>query len=234
MLQEILRETVQDLVVQAVEQEVADWISRCANMTDSDGRRLVVRNGRLPMRKIVTGAGLIEIQQPRVLDRRRPGETEEFTSKILPSYLRNTHSDGALVLRSYLHAIRSGDFEATLKATLGHGLVGLPRSTMIQLKAAWKHDYGEWLQRPLSEDRYVHVWADAVQFEHPSLAGLECHLVLMGARNCEERELFATHTGQRTSRASWRELLRDVQARGLTIDPDLASGDADLGFWKAL
>jgi putative transposase len=33
---------------------------------------------------------------------------------------------------------------------------------------------------------------------------------------------------------SWRELLVDLQARGLVIVPKLATGDGALGFWKAL
>ncbi|SMH62780.1 Transposase, Mutator family [Azospirillum lipoferum] len=38
----------------------------------------------------------------------------------------------------------------------------------------------------------------------------------------------------RESAQSWRELLVDVQARGLTIASELAIADGALGFWKAL
>jgi len=38
----------------------------------------------------------------------------------------------------------------------------------------------------------------------------------------------------RESEQSWKALLLDVQARGLTIDPKLATGDGALGFWKAI
>src|ERR1700710_2780584 len=38
----------------------------------------------------------------------------------------------------------------------------------------------------------------------------------------------------RESAQSWRELLVDLKARGLTIAPELATGDGALGFWKAL
>jgi putative transposase len=33
---------------------------------------------------------------------------------------------------------------------------------------------------------------------------------------------------------SWKELLLDLQHRGLSVDPKLAIGDGALGFWKAL
>ena len=40
--------------------------------------------------------------------------------------------------------------------------------------------------------------------------------------------------GYRESEPSWREVLLDLKARGLTLDPHLAIGDGALGFWKAL
>ena len=40
--------------------------------------------------------------------------------------------------------------------------------------------------------------------------------------------------GYRESESSWKELLLDLKARGLTIDPKAAIGDGALGFWKAL
>ena len=40
--------------------------------------------------------------------------------------------------------------------------------------------------------------------------------------------------GYRESEQSWRELLLAVQDRGLTIDPQLATGDGGLGFWAAV
>ena len=41
-------------------------------------------------------------------------------------------------------------------------------------------------------------------------------------------------TGMRESGQSWKELLVDLKARGLSIAPDIAVGDGALGFWKAL
>src|SRR5260370_10932228 len=40
--------------------------------------------------------------------------------------------------------------------------------------------------------------------------------------------------GYRESEQSWKELVLDLNQRGLTIDPKLAIGDGALGFWKAL
>ncbi len=40
--------------------------------------------------------------------------------------------------------------------------------------------------------------------------------------------------GYRESTQSWLELLLDLKHRGLTMAPELATGDGALGFWKAL
>ena len=56
----------------------------------------------------------------------------------------------------------------------------------------------------------------------------------MGATEDGQKELLAIVDGYRESEQSWTELLLDVKARGLTVDPKLATGDGALGFWKAL
>ena len=97
VLTEILREGAQTLLIQAVDAEVAEWIDRHAHLRDENGHRQVVRNGRLPKRKITTGVGQVEIEQPRVHDRRVGETAEKFTSKILPPYLRKTKSIEELI-----------------------------------------------------------------------------------------------------------------------------------------
>lgn len=62
----------------------------------------------------------------------------------------------------------------------------------------------------------------------------ECMLVMIGATPEGRKELIGFHVGARESAQSWRELLIDLKARGLTIAPELAVADGALGFWKAL
>jgi transposase-like protein len=56
----------------------------------------------------------------------------------------------------------------------------------------------------------------------------------MGAAADGRKELIALTDGYRESADSWRELLRDVQQRGLKTSPKVATGDGALGFWAAL
>src|SRR5512144_1460325 len=88
----LLRDGAGRLLAEAIEAEVAAWIDAHAHVKDASGRRQVVRNGHLPERAVQTGLGEIEVKQPRVHDRRPPGEREKFTPAVLPPYLRPTES----------------------------------------------------------------------------------------------------------------------------------------------
>ena len=88
LLRDGARRLARRMLAQAVEAEVAAH----DHLVDEAGRRQVVRNGHLPERTIQTGLGDIEVKQPRVHDRRAPGEREKFTPAVLPPYLRRTKS----------------------------------------------------------------------------------------------------------------------------------------------
>lgn len=163
-LTEILREGAQTLLAQAVEAEVAEWIDQHAHLKDAAGRRLVVRNGRLPRRKIVTGVGQVEVEQPRVHDRRGPEAGEKFSSKILPPYLRKTKSIEELIPWLYLKGISTGDFDEALQSLLGRDAPGLSASTITRLKGGWEEEYRHWSKRSLEGEEYVYLWADGVHF----------------------------------------------------------------------
>ena len=104
---------------EAIEAEVAAWIDDHAHLKDDAGRQQVVRNGHLPERTIQTGIGPIEVQQPRVRDRRPADQREAFTSAILPPYLRKTKSLEELIPWLYLKGVSTGDFSEALQAMLG-------------------------------------------------------------------------------------------------------------------
>jgi transposase-like protein len=222
------------MLTQAVEAEVAEWIDARADVTSEQGRRQVVRNGYLPQRTIVTGVGPVEVQQPRVLDRRTGDAAESFSSKILPPYLRKTKSLEELIPWLYLKGVSTGDFSDALVALVGPNAAGFSASTVTRLKEVWQDEFGEWNQRSLEDKQYVYLWADGVHFNIRLEEDRQCILVLMGATADGRKELVAIADGYRESEQSWKTLLLDVKARGLVVDPKLATGDGALGFWKAL
>src|SRR6516225_7237937 len=109
VLTDILRQGARQLLAQAIEAEVADWIDRHQDCRDAAGRRQVVRNGPLPERTITSGVGPVAVQQPRVHDRRPAGEREKFASAIVPPYLRKTKSLEELIPWLYLKGVSTGD-----------------------------------------------------------------------------------------------------------------------------
>jgi len=164
VLTEILRQGAQQMLATAIEAEAADWIEQHSHVLDGSGRRQVVRNGHLPERKITTGLGEIEVEQPRVHDRRSQGERKRFTSKILPPYLRKTKSIEELIPWLYLKGVSTSDFCEALGAILGPDATGLSASTVTRLKSCWEDEYHEWNKRSLEGKQYVYVWADGIHF----------------------------------------------------------------------
>ena len=83
-LEQLLREGARKLLQAAIENEVLDYIQFHKDRLDENGQRLVVRNGHLPEREVISGAGRIPVRQPRVRHR----DQGRFSSAILPRYMR--------------------------------------------------------------------------------------------------------------------------------------------------
>jgi putative transposase len=234
VLTEVCRTGARQMLAHAIEAEVAAYLDARSALRDEAGRQQVVRNGYLPQRAILTGLGAVEVKQPRVHDRRPAAEREKFSSAILPAYLRKTKSMEELIPWLYLKGVSTGDFSEALAALVGPQAKGLSANTVTRLKAAWQQDYEVWNQRSLADQRYVYVWADGVYFNIRLQDDRQCILVLMGATADGKKEVIALSDGYRESEESWKALLLDCKARGLTTAPQLAIGDGGLGFWKAL
>jgi len=237
-LTDILRKGARDLLVQAVEAEVCDLMAKHAHLRDAAGRQRLVRHGHLPEREVMTGIGPVPVKVPRVRDRGAetdPGaEKIRFTSSLLPPYLRRARSVEELLPWLYLKGISTGDFGEALAALLGPDAGGLTSSTISRLKADWWAEYERWCRRDLSAKRYVYFWGDGVYFKPRMDADKQCMLVIIGADEWGNKDILGLVDGYRESSQSWRELLLDLQRRGLKKAPDLAVGDGALGFWNAL
>jgi transposase-like protein len=233
VLTDLLRQGAQQLLAQAVQAEVSAYLEARSHLRDEAGRQ-VVRNGSLPQWIILTGIGPVEVQQPRVQDRRPADRREKFTSAILPPYLRKTRSIEELIPWLYLKGVSTGDFSEALAALLGPDAKGLSANTVTRLKAVWQQEYEAWSKRSLAGKHYASVWADGVHFNIRLEEGRQCIPVLMGATADGKKELIAPGDGYRESEQSWKALLPECQARGLRVAPTLAVGDGALRFWKAL
>jgi putative transposase len=230
-LTDVLRHGAHQLLTQAIETEVTEFLTRYRDARDEAGRRRIVRNGYLPSRTIQTGLGDVSVKAPRVRDR---SGTIRFASSILPPYLRRTKTIEALLPWLYLKGISTGDFGEALTALLGPHAPGLSAGTISRLKTVWQHEHARWERRDLGRTPYVYLWVDGIHFGVRLEEANQCILVVIGATAEGKKELLALTDGFRESEESWKDVLLELKRRGLTVDPRLAIGDGALGFWKAL
>lgn len=236
-LEEVLHKGAQKMLQVAIEIEVQQYIEKHQEELDEHGHRIVVRNGYLPERELLTGIGPVKVKQPRIDDRklRKKNEgTEGFSSSILPKYLRKIPSIDNLIPALYLKGISTNDFPQALSAILGKEADGLSATTVVRLKRQWEKQYREWAKRDLSDKEYVYFWVDGIYFNIRLDDERSCILVIIATDKHGNKELLAVSDGYRESTIGWKEMLLDLKRRGLDMGPRLAVGDGAMGFWNAL
>lgn len=198
-LDEVVHHGAQKMLQTAIEGEVAEFIAEHSGRRDENGNRLVVRNGYLPARSILTGAGRLEIQQPRVRDNTSEKESRvSFSSSILPPYLRRSKTIDELIPWLYLKGISTGDFQEALQALLGEEAKGISANVIVRLKEKWGQEYDEWHRRDLTGKQYVYLWADGIHANvrlEDEANQRQCMLVLMGATADGHKALIAVVDG---------------------------------------
>lgn len=231
-LTELLREGAGQLLRQAVQSELADFLGTHAEKHDEQGRAAVVRNGHLPEREVLTGIGPVAVRVPKV--RSRTDEAVVFRSSLVPPYVRKAKSLEAALPWLYLRGISSGQMQQALAVLVGAEAHGLSAPVVSRLKLKWQAEHRRWCERRLDAERWVYLWVDGI---YSGLRGENerlCVLVVMGVNERGQKRFLAIEDGVRESAQSWREVLLGLKARGLEIPPELAVGDGALGFWAAL
>lgn len=236
-LDELCRLAAREMIAVALEAERRTWLDAHAELVDAAGKRLVVGNGYLPDRTIVTGAGAVEVKAPRVADKRPAEEREPYSSALLPPYMRKSPKVTEVLPLLYLRGLSTGGFAPALAGFFGTG-AGLSASTVNRLTEAWQAEHADWSRRELSGVDYVYIWADGVyvNVRLPDADGAQdrlCLLVIVGVRPDGRKDLVAVADGHREDTESWLDLLRELKAREM-VAPELAVADGALGFWAAL
>ena len=234
-LDEVVRQGAQKMLQTALTVEIETFCQKHEDKRDASGHRTIVKNGYHKTRSIVTGAGQLNIQTPRVDDRVLK-ETDEprFHSTLIPPYLRRTKNIEELVPLLYLKGISTGGFVEVLEKLTGKNVVGFSPENVVRMKQVWEREYKAWNERDLSRSEYVYWWADGIYFNVRLDDDRQCILVIIGAKEDGTKELIAVEDGFRESKESWQSVIRALKRRGLKNGPNLATGDGALGFWAAL
>ncbi|NJO03946.1 MAG: IS256 family transposase [Bacteroidia bacterium] len=216
----------------ALQAEITSFMDQvnCACIT-ADGSPQIVRNGYNKERTITIGEGQINVKVPRT--RVRNKGIENYSSSILPKYMRRNPKIDEAIPILYLKGISTNNMFSALEKLLGDTVSGLSATNVSRMKSYWKHEFDDWKNRDLSNRRYCYVWVDGIYTNVRFSDNRLCTLVVIGATEDGHKELIAVESGYRESEESWKTLLRDLRDRGMQ-SPALAIGDGALGFWAAV
>lgn len=230
-LTELLRQGARELIHQAVQAELSEFLAAFETRRLDDGRQAVVRNGYLPERQVQTGIGPVTVKVPKV--RAKDGQPVSFRSVLVPPYVRKSRSLEAALPWLYLKGVSSGEMHEALATLVGPEAQGLSASTVSRLKQQWEQEYQAWRKQRLDCDQWVYLWVDGIYSGLRAEDTKLCALVVIGVNERGEKRFLAIEDGVRESTQSWREVLLDLKARGMNA-PRLAVGDGAMGFWAAL
>jgi putative transposase len=223
------RENIQRWLQELLEQEVTEFLGRGKSQrrTQLEGPVSGYRNGHGKPRQVALSSGTVTVRRPRVRNLE-----QRFESRVLPLFKRRSQQLGAMLPQLYLHGLSSGDFELALRGLLGEG-APLSAASLMRLKSAWQAEYAAWKRADLSQLELVYCWADGLYIKAGISDRKAALLIVVGATASGEKVLLACEAGERESKESWCELLRDLKARGLKL-PRLTVADGHLGVWAAL
>ena len=228
---QLLKTGAQQLLQQAIEAELQEFMLQFEQRRLEDGRAAVVRNGHQPERELQTGIGPVTVKVPKV--RARDGKPVTFRSALVPPYVRKTRSLEAALPWLYLKGVSTGEMSDALQVLVGSEAKGLSASTVARLKQQWAKEYDTWSSESLAGKRWVYLWVDGIHSGVRAEDAKLCALTIIGVDELGNKQLLAIEDGHRESTQSWREALLKLKARGLNT-PELAIGDGALGFWAAL
>ena len=180
-LSEFIRQSSQKMLRVAIEEEVAAFIEEYKGLSISNGHGQVVRNGYLPERSISTGVGEIKVTMPRVRDRSKNPEKIQFTSNLIPKYMRRTATLDTMLPLLYLKGLSVNSFQSALAPMLGENAKNISPGVISRLKSVWLEEYNDWRKRDLSDKHYVYMWADGVYLSCRTETDKTCMLVIIGA-----------------------------------------------------
>src|SRR5215218_7248624 len=212
------------ILQQALEDEVTEFLGRVRY--ERADEPVSHRNGYEP-RRVVTTAGPVELERPRVRSARELG----FESRILGRHVARTYALESLVICSFLRGLSVRDVEAALEETFDEPVIG--KSTVARVCQDTRERYRRWCERRLDEHDLVYLFCDALYLKlRPDDEPAEGVLVAWGVTLEGRKVLLGLQLGSRESYEDWLDFGRDLIARGLR-PPALVVADGAPGLWKA-
>lgn len=133
-LDDLVRRGARQVIQQAIEAELAELLAQYSNVKTLAGSQAVVRNSYLQEREVLTAAGPVAVQVPKVRD--RSGAGVKLNSAIVPPYVRKAPRVSAALPWLYLKGISTGDIGEALSVLLGEDAKGLSPNVVSRLRGS--------------------------------------------------------------------------------------------------
>lgn len=211
-IEDRLRETVRATIEALFDEELAAFLGRLRYDRDG-GARKGYRHGRRD-RQIVGTFGAEIVNVPRARIEGEDGRTTEWRSKALPRYQRLTKRAEALIAAVYLAGTNTRRVKRALFG-LFQGAVG--KDVVSRAWRKVKVDWDAWAARSLAEEDIVRLILDGtvIRTRLDRKATNISVLAAIGVRRDGQKILLSIRHMGGESTAAWRQVLDDLDARGL-------------------
>jgi putative transposase len=201
---EFLRGLVQGAVQAILEAEMTAHVG--AEHYERAAGRTGQRNGYKP-RTLTTRVGTLELRVPQD----REGT---FSTEVFGRYQRNEQALVVTLMEMYVQGVSTRKVAAITEQLCG---TSFSKSQVSALAGRLDADLAAWRERPLTAASYPYLAVDA-RYEHVRVDGQVVSqgvLIVAGVRDDGRREILAVEVADTESAATYQDLFRRLQARGL-------------------
>ena len=200
---DFLQPVVQAAVQSILEVEMEECLQ--AGKHERSGGRLGYRSGYY-RRRLITRVGTLVLRVPQ--DR-----AGQFSTQVFEQYQRSEKALVSSLAQMYVQGVSTRKVAAITEELCGHEFSASSISAITQ---KLDEQLAQFSQRPLA-DEYPYVVVDA-RYERVREGGVivsRAILIALGIDWEGRRQVLAVEYANRESQSSWREFLRQLQARGL-------------------
>jgi len=219
---EFVRLIVERAVQAVLETEMTAHLH--AEPYERSAERRGYRNGYKP-RQLNTRVGTLTLQVPQDRD-------GTFSTQLFARYQRNEKALVLALMEMYVEGVSTRKVREITEVLCG---TSFSKSLVSELAGQLDTELDAWRNRPLTETTYPYLSVDA-RYEHLRQDGRivsQGVIIVAGVRADGHREILAVAVADTESEATYHQLFRDLNARGLS-GVRLVTSDAHKGLKAAI
>ncbi len=219
---DFLRFIVERVIQEILETEMTAHLN--AEPYERNADRRGYRNGYKP-RQLNTRVGTLTLQVPQ--DR-----NGTFSTQLFARYQRNEKALVLALMEMYVEGVSTRKVREITEVLCG---TSFSKSLVSELAGQLDEEFDAWRNRPLTEMTYPYLSVDA-RYEHVRQGGQivsQGVLIVAGVRADGHREILAVEVADTESEATYHQLFRDLNARGLS-GVRLVTSDSHKGLKAAI